>query len=55
MKVNSVKVNEIAYSDPPIFRVVTLFWFTNQDYPPGLATACRPLFLRAIYHQDRWI
>ena len=29
----------MAYGNPPVSRLVTLFWFTIHDYPHGLVTA----------------
>ena len=47
----SVNVNwadEIAYDDPPVLSLVTLFWLTTHDYPPGRLTAYSTLILGPI-------
>ena len=42
------RTDEIAYTDPPVLRSVTLSLFINQDYPPGLLAACRTIILGPI-------
>ena len=46
MKVNLA--NEIVYGDPPVSRLVTLFWFTIRAYLSGPVTAYRTLILGPI-------
>ena len=46
MNVN--RADEIAYGDPQVLRLATLFWFTTHDYPPSRVTAYRTLILGPI-------